>query len=402
MGIRTVARYLIGNRQAIVELGANPWSVVLGFLFVLSAGFAREYDAADLFEEPWHLLTPLGASLVSSLILFLISSVKRSKPTGSYFRAYLSFLGLFWLTAPLAWLYAIPYERFLTPVEAMQANLATLGLVSIWRVALMMRVLVVHMNYLPVAAFFVVMVFADSVALLALNFVPVPILNVMGGIQTPGPDQVLQGTACAICQLGSCSLPIWIIGALSTLPIARPVRSPISDPAPSAPSFSLWALALVSLAIWAVILPVTQPEQQLRHQVETHFKEGQVGLALAEMSAHVPEDFPPNWDPPPPPHYKWEGQESPQLFEVFEEMSKTSPAPWVRDVYVKKLHEWLWSGYFDPDNQLRMMKLLKTLPERTVLLTASPWPNHQWARHGDFLKQLRSDFGIQKKDESKD
>ena len=34
----------------------------------------------------------------------------------SFFRCYAAFLGLFWLTAPLAWLYAIPYERFLPPL----------------------------------------------------------------------------------------------------------------------------------------------------------------------------------------------------------------------------------------------------------------------------------------------
>ena len=38
-----------------------------------------------------------------------------------------SFLNLYWMTAPLAWLYAIPFERFLSPADATTANLALLG-----------------------------------------------------------------------------------------------------------------------------------------------------------------------------------------------------------------------------------------------------------------------------------
>ena len=51
------------------------------------------------------------------------------------------------MTAPLAWLYAIPYERFLSPVGATRANLWTLGLVAAWRVLLIIRVLVVLLSY---------------------------------------------------------------------------------------------------------------------------------------------------------------------------------------------------------------------------------------------------------------
>src|SRR5206468_2426101 len=98
--------------------------------FVLSAGLAREYDGEDLLAEPWHLAIPLGASLASSFLLFAVAyvvAVFRGAPCEPFYGRYLYFLGLFWMTAPLAWLYAIPYERFLSPVGAVQANLLTLG-----------------------------------------------------------------------------------------------------------------------------------------------------------------------------------------------------------------------------------------------------------------------------------
>jgi hypothetical protein len=149
MGIGTLLGYLIGNRAAILTLAAHPRAWVVGLVFVLSAGFAREYDGEDLLHEPWHLLLPLAASLGSSFflycILYGISTFSRQDGP-SFFAAYRSFLSLFWLTAPLAWLYAIPYERFLDPLAATNANLATLALVSAWRVALMVRVAVVLMG----------------------------------------------------------------------------------------------------------------------------------------------------------------------------------------------------------------------------------------------------------------
>ena len=102
-------------------------------VFVMSAGFAREYDA--------EVCCTIGGICLSARRLagFVISLVLRSlwrhrlcgKPRGPVvFAVYRSFLGVFWLTAPLAWLYAVPYERFMDPVEATRADLATLGLVQ--------------------------------------------------------------------------------------------------------------------------------------------------------------------------------------------------------------------------------------------------------------------------------
>jgi hypothetical protein len=286
------------------------------------------------------LLAPLGASLLSSFVLFNISYPFTKPKSRTYLGAYWAFLGLFWMTAPLAWLYAMPYERFLTPEDAMRANLYTLGLVSVWRVALMMRVLVVHMNFRPLTAFFLVMLFADGLALVALAYVPVPILNFMGGIQLSGPEQIVLETAGGLLQLSCFSLPVWIIGAMLTLATDRLLPTPATTPTPTTPHLSLWILAAASLAIWVVVLPITQPEQQLRRGVEDDFREGKISSALATMSAHAPADFPPNWDPPPRPSNHW-SLETPMLFDIFDEMAKNRPAPWVREMYLRKLREWL-------------------------------------------------------------
>jgi hypothetical protein len=70
MGVTTLLRFLVGDREAILAVARNRNALWLGLVFVLSAGFAREYDGEDLLREPWHLFIPLGASLLASLVLF--------------------------------------------------------------------------------------------------------------------------------------------------------------------------------------------------------------------------------------------------------------------------------------------------------------------------------------------
>jgi hypothetical protein len=47
--VRTLFRYLTGDRQAILELAADRHALWIGLLFVLSAGFAREVIRPDGF-----------------------------------------------------------------------------------------------------------------------------------------------------------------------------------------------------------------------------------------------------------------------------------------------------------------------------------------------------------------
>jgi hypothetical protein len=167
--------YLAGRRSAILEVASNRGALIVGALLVLSAALARNYDQASLTNEPRRLLGPFAASLAISGPLFLtIYGIARWKGMESpgIGRAYLSFLGLYWMTAPLAWLYGIPYEAFLSPVEAVRANLWTLALVSAWRVALMVRVVSVVFNIRVRAAVPLVMLVADIAALTALHLVP--------------------------------------------------------------------------------------------------------------------------------------------------------------------------------------------------------------------------------------
>src|SRR5262245_49045277 len=101
MTLTTLPRYLWGDREAILEIAASPRAVWLGGLFVLSAAFAREYDSHDLLREPWHLLLPFVASLVTSLFLLLVATIafypREGDAPADFQHVYRSFLGLYWM-----------------------------------------------------------------------------------------------------------------------------------------------------------------------------------------------------------------------------------------------------------------------------------------------------------------
>jgi len=378
MCLRTLFLYLIGNRQAIRAIAADRRALWIGLLFVLSAGFAREYDGEDLLHEPWYALIPVGASLASSFVLYTatygVACLKRTSGP-NFALGYRSFLGLFWMTAPLAWLYAIPYERFLSPLEATRANLWTLAVVSAWRVFLMMRVAGTLMGY-GGRAVFLVMAFADAVVLTVLRFVPVPLFDIMGGIRLSPEERVIQSAACFVCFWGTLTLPVWVIGTLiiwgrTVFRGATPDWPPFDDE--PKPGFAgVLAFAVASVLIWFAILPFTQPEQILRRRVEQAMEQGRMEAALQVMSAHTRDEFPPHWDPPPRPRY---GQSQMLLFDVLDTIVAEPPAPWVRDIYWQKFEDWLfsppsprWTRQRDKDEMRRAARLLQQSPEGPDLL----------------------------------
>jgi hypothetical protein len=346
MGIGTLLRYLIGDRAAILTIGRSRQALWMGFLFVLSAALARDYDGEDLIHEPWHLLLPPAASLASSFALFTLAygvAAFKGASWSTFFPNYASFLGLFWMTAPLAWLYAIPYERFQSPVDAMRLNLITLGVVAVWRVALMVRVLMVILNYSVAQALFLVLLFGDAIALLLIRTLPFPLIDLMGGIRLTERDLFLRDVALTVALVGGCSLPVWGVGAPVLLFYSRPVWQ-VGRP-PMAGGGSLRWLALASVLVWAAVLPWTQAEQIHKWRVEKAVTEKRFPEALAEMSRLNRSDFPPGWDPPPR-RFNLEIDHD-DFVGLLEEMARCEapgPAEWVREAYLEKTVVFLVSG----------------------------------------------------------
>ncbi len=353
MKASTLPLLLVGNRKAILDVARSPWSPLIGALFVLSAGLAREYDGEYLLLEPWHALRPLGASLASGTLLFAIvhiAAVIRGDSAGAnerppLFQAYLAWIGLFWMTAPMAWLYAIPYERWMSPETAIEWNLLTLAFVAGWRVVLITRVIVVVYGVSPVPAFFLVMLFADAVVIAVLGIAPLPVIDVMGGVRGPAREQLLGAVALNTGLLAALSAPIWILGSLISLAGFRPMWPVVSHPRPT-PSRGLLIFAGVSIVAFVPLLVWAQPAQALRHRVEGLLLSGRIAEGLAEMSARPYEDFPPDYNPPPRLGFR---ETQPPMDAVRAAMHEKWPADWVAELYLYKTRREIGTEYYaDP------------------------------------------------------
>lgn len=348
MNVRTICWFLLGRRAAIERMAACPRAVWVGLLFVLSAGLAREYDGEDLLAEPYHAVLPLVASLGTSLLLYaLLSLVARCwhRP-GQWWLGYTRFLGLYWMTAPLAWLYAIPVERFLPPLEATVANLYLLAGVSLWRVLLMIRVTSVLLSARWWAAIMVVMLFADSVALLAIGLIPHPVMTIMGGVRLTPSEAVIANTSCAVQVWGMLLMPIWFFGTLDAAifrrlrwPNWRRIGEDENDPIRSGGEYrcverSAWIAGWALLAAGVALLPVGQGEQQRRTEAEGLLRSGEVTAAVRFMSQFDRGAFPPHWDPPPRLGY---GELEPPLIDVLEALLANNAPQWLWEAYQAKL-----------------------------------------------------------------
>jgi hypothetical protein len=381
MTISTLLKYLIGDRDAILCIARCPKAIWVGLLLVLAAGFAREYDGEDLLHEPWHLLIPLGASLASSAFLYLLVRVvawahKAERP--GLIRGYFEFLSLYWMTAPLAVLYAVPVERFLTAADSMRANLAFLGLVAVWRVLLMSRIVSVLWTQGFWTGFVLVMVFADTLAATILVVTPLPIVSVMGGIRLSESEAILHNTVWTLRVLSVISWPIWAIVAAAIAMRKQPGwQYAIADAERSQVSAGMWALAIGSLLLWAAVLPVPQSEQRLRRQVELDLRAGRLADALSIMSAHERKDFPPHWDPLPRIAYH---EKNPDIVAIINQLNPQETKPWAREVYAEKFGNWLrghdeyastWVFIDDAEELSRRIALIEKLPERAKVIVAN-------------------------------
>ena len=341
MNAPILPRYLLGSRRAILEVASSRWSLLVGAIFVLSAGFAREYDGEDLVHEPWHALRPLAASLATGTLLFLIvhttailNKDKAQDKPPSFVRAWSVFMGLFWMTAPMAWLYAIPYERFMSPVDAVRVNLWTLGFVAAWRVILMTRVVSVLYGIGYASSFFLVMLFADAVVLFVMTQVSTPVIDVMGGIRHSQRDALLASVTLLVTTVSVLSAPVWIIGALAAALGMKPKWSAHEPRVDDGRSHGLFLFAMISLVVFMPLLVFSQPEQMNRREAESLLKHDRVGEAFAVMSELSPDDYPPHWNPAPKLGYR---ESVPSLESVRNAMSDEWPADWVASIYLSKI-----------------------------------------------------------------
>lgn len=288
---RDLFLYLIGNRGAIERIAASKGAVRIGALLVLTAGIARNYDHLDLLREPEWFLAPFLVSLVSAGAIFLSLRFRlgRGEPHHQRHR-FLPFLALFWMTAPCAWLYAIPVEAFTDLLTATRFNVALLAIVALWRVALITRAVQVLTGGKLAFILLAVLVPACGEAWLGSVFSGLSLVGIMGGVRLPPHHEFLQDASNTVA-----TLSFWLGAILAPFFLLTPRRHsrvPRSFVVPTTMAGRPgWIATFVIVGLWiAVALPL-QPKMQRRHHLQSLLSEGRFESAIRYAGEQGPDGF---------------------------------------------------------------------------------------------------------------
>jgi len=383
----TIVGYLFGRRSAIETITRTPHALWLGLALVFAAGLARFYDQVDLLHRPLWLLRPVAISVAISLWLFFVFWIVdfgwHWEQRGAYFKR---FLPLFWMTAPLAWLYGIPFERFTDPAPALAMNFVLLGIVSFWRVAVLSRALAVAFRASAWRTTSAVLLAADSLFVLASFVLALESIPRAMSSSPPTPTEAVTDAAVAI--MTSVSFVGWPI-CLITCIIAAAAR-PRRGPAPSLEAISpgrlpraTWVFAALAAGFWLIPLPWTQAEQLRRYHAERLLENGAYSKAVRYLSRYQREDFPPHWKP-----FAEEVRWRPRAVIESTRAALVQNAPeWIQNVFLQTLsqlvarpRDW-WRANVRNQRQVdAFLDVLESLPRDSALVR----------RNVDALKELLS------------
>lgn len=281
--------YLFGNRRSIESVAATPWAWLVGAVFVLSAGIARNYDHLDLLRQPSWFIGPFVASLISSVFVFLwvFTGLKMHalKEKGGNFA---TFLKLVWLTAPCAWIYGLPVESFTDLVTATKWNIAFLAIVSLWRVAIIVRAVCVLTDAPWPRVSLLVIAPASLEMMFASFFKGMSLVGIMGGVRLPPHDELLRDVTGFTTVA---SFWIFIAAVIALFFVKGRASAPFSRAFTGFPKNSL-AVAVLSLLVWIAIAIPVQPRIQNRHRLEQLIDSGNIEAAIAFASSKNRGDFP--------------------------------------------------------------------------------------------------------------
>lgn len=278
--------YLIGNRGAIERIAATPWAWMVGAVLVISAGLARNYDHLDLLRQPSWIIGPFAASLFSTLFIF--TWVSLGLGLKGYGRNLLTFLNLVWLTAPCAWIYGIPVELFTDLLTATKWNIAFLAIVSLWRVALIIRAVSIVWDapWLRVSLF--VIAPAALEMMVGSFFKGLSLVGIMGGVRLPPHDELLR-QATGFTTIAS--FWILVVSFIAMFFIKGSAKMPLHRQGSAFPISSL-ILAIAAALIWVGIAIPFQPVIQNRHRLAQLIDQENYDAAIAFASSKRREDFP--------------------------------------------------------------------------------------------------------------
>ena len=161
-----------------VQQDFHRWLVFV-LLITWLVGIGRYWDHPS--AAPWQYLGLGSVAYVFCLSTILFLVVWPLSPLNWSYRGVLVFVGL---TSLPAMLYAVPVEKFVNLGAAQQINAAFLGVVAIWRVALLFRYLMhsAKLHWFLVLIVSILLLSGIVVALTLLNLEHV-VFDIMAGIR---------------------------------------------------------------------------------------------------------------------------------------------------------------------------------------------------------------------------
>lgn len=341
---KTALRYLLGNGDAIREVASSRAAFWTGMALVIITTIPRNYDQTFIGESPlkW-LFGSLAFSLVSGTWVFVIAYYccawrKTRNAEGKRPRVWHqwpAFMGLFWMTAPIAWLYSIPVERFLDSLPAARTNVALLAIVSFWRVALMARVF----QCLCGVSYFIALLWVLTAALGETLVVTLfggtmakAIMAGMGGMRNSPEEEVLRQALGVAFTVSFFGFPV--VGVITAVVNSLALIKCTAWPERQAQAVPRWMLATCALA-WAAVAVYPQVELSRNVEVEQRVAAGHFREAIELMAARQPGEFAPSRPLPPK---AFEREVFTQLPQCLRELKASDPE-WVRRHFMTRLDQ---------------------------------------------------------------
>ncbi len=368
MNVRTLVGYLSGQASAIREAASTRTSFWTGIVLVLLTGIARNYDQNFVLESPLWLIGPLAFSFFSGSFLYaiLIRGFARGHLPYACRKEsrWMTFMALFWLTAPVAWLYAIPVERLLDSYHAAQANIALLAAVSVWRVLLLSRVLAVLLEipFLRALGWVLVGAALEVIVVVFLGLVfggglSRSILAGMSGMRN-APEENLLSSVLGLVWTWS-----WVVLILTaTVLAARRFQQRVKPLPKLSPGRVPWPLLSSLTVLWVAIAVGPQREQQRFVAHAALVEKAAYPDALTYLKRYQQSDFPPGRRLEPNPYEYRVWRDLPPTIALL----TPDTAPWIRQVYLGHLTVTLshyFSGYDSLTNPAAMVLAIEQLPE---------------------------------------
>jgi hypothetical protein len=360
--------FLIGNRGAIQRIASSWWSLLIAALLVITGGIARNYDHLDLLHNPEWLYGPFVASAITSICVFIFLYPYLKLRKVSRGMSYPSFMCIYWMTAPCAWLYAIPVEATTDLITATQWNIAFLAIVSIWRVFLMIRALMVLTGAGLSTCLIGVLFPASGIMCIGSFFKGISLVGIMGGVRLP-PHTELLVHAAKTTSVFSFMLTL-ILGALwlGSLHGRRAVAvRPLPWRKEPIPSKTILCVTLLILLSLLASIPI-QRKVQRNHHLDSLITNKQYSEAVKYASPFKRDDFSSIHYLPPDPYQLYTGGKHHYAGLLNELVGQEST--WLREIWTAQYVEALVSSRWGvSDHEIRV---IRQFPEIQEMIQAQP------------------------------